>query len=154
MLDTRYAEGRQNHPIKIPHYPIGCYCYDFIVPCACGCCAPCTVVFLFLPCGCCVPGYIDTCFPFSLVTLTDTMRSLDSLDVPRIVRNRQFSHHVTVDVSASRASGSLTHMFPVSVSRDFYDMRMSHGDPPRLFFVMLMFSCLCFLLISGHVDSS
>ena len=30
---------------------------------------------------------------------------------------------------------------------------MCHGDPPRLFFVMLTFSRLCFLLISGYVDS-
>ena len=37
-------------------------------------------------CGCCVPGYTDTCFsfPFYVVTLTDTMRSLDvSIPVSR-----------------------------------------------------------------------
>ena len=56
-----------------------------------------------------------------------------SLDVFRFARNRWTSHHVTPDVSASRASSSLTHTFPVSVSRDCYDMCMSHGDPPRLF---------------------
>ena len=44
----------------------------------------------------------------------------------------------------------------VSASHDFYYMHMSHGDPPRLLFVMLTISRLCFffLLISGYVDSS
>ena len=45
-------------------------------------------------------------------------------------------------------------MFPVSISREFYCIRMSHSDSLRLFFVMLTFSRLCLLLISGYVDSS
>ena len=36
-------------------------------------------------------------------------------------------------VPVSHATGPLTRMFPVSVSRDFYDICMSHGDLPRLF---------------------
>ena len=58
------------------------------------------------------------------------------------------------DVSASHATGSLIRTFPVSVSRDSYCTCMCHGDLPRLFFVMLTFSRLCLLLISGYVDSS
>ena len=97
--------------------------------CACGCRAPGT---LRLFCGCCVPGYTDTCppFPFPLVTLADAMRSLD---VSRIARNWQSTHHVTSDVSASHDSGSLTRMFPIFVSRDSYCTCMCHGDPPRPF---------------------
>ena len=76
------------------------------------------------------PSVLTLVFLFFLVTLTDAMRSLD---VFRFAHNRWTSHHVTPDVSASRASGSLTRTFPVSVSRDCYDMCMSHGDPPRLF---------------------
>ena len=75
------------------------------------------------------------------------MRSMDVLAFT-------FTCHVTSDVPASRATASLTRTFPVSVSRDFYCTCMSHGDPPRLFFVMLTISRLCFLLISGYVDSS
>ena len=40
---------------------------------------------------------------------------------------------MTSDVSVSRDSGPLTRTFPVSVSRDFYDTCMCHGEPPRLF---------------------
>ena len=98
-------------------------------------------------CGCCAPGYTDTCFPFYVVMLADAMRSTD-------ISHYTFSCHVTSDVSASHATSSLTRTFPVSVSRDSYCTCMCHGDPPRLFFVTLTFSCLCFLLISGYVDSS
>ena len=110
-------------------------------------------LFLFLLCGCCAPEYTDTCFlsPFLLVTLVDTMCSLD---VSHVARNRWTSHHVTLDISTSRASGLLTRTFPVSVSRDSYCTCMCHGDPPGPCFVMLTFSRLCFLLISGCDDSS
>ena len=46
-----------------------------------------------------------------------------------------------------RDSGSLTRMFPVLFPCDYYCTGMSHGDPPRLSFVMLTFSRLCLLLI-------
>ena len=50
-----------------------------------------------------------------------------------VLSHLRSSCHVTLDVSTSRATGPLTRTFPVSVSRDFYDICMSHGDPPRLF---------------------
>ena len=62
--------------------------------------------------------------------------------------------HVIPAVPESCDTGSLTRMFPISVSRDFYCTCMCHGDSPRPTFVMLMISHLCFLLISGYVDSS
>ena len=40
---------------------------------------------------------------------------------------------MTSDVSMSCATGSLTHMFPVSASRDSYCTCMCHGDSPRPF---------------------
>ena len=54
---------------------------------------------------------------------------------------------MTLDVSASRATDPLTRMFPVLFSRDYYCIGMSHGDPPRLSFVMLTFSRLCLLFV-------
>ena len=74
------------------------------------------------------PSVLTLVSLFLLVTLTDAMRSLDVLP--------------------------LTRMFPVYLSRDFYGICMSHGDLPRLFFVMLTFSRLCLLLIFGDGDSS
>ena len=56
-----------------------------------------------------------------------------------------FPHHVT---------GTAYLYVPVPVSRDAYYTCMSHGGPPRLFFVMLTLSRLCFLLISSCVDLS
>ena len=75
-----------------------------------------------------MPGYAGACFLFlfSLVTLTDAMRSLD--------------------VFQSRDSGSLTCTFPVSVSRDSYCTCMCHGNPPR----PLSLSCLCFLTYASY----
>ena len=61
----------------------------------------------------------------------------------RLALTGRYPYHVTPALSKSRDSGPLTRMFPVSVSHDFYCTRMSHGDPPRLFFVMLTFSRLC-----------
>ena len=96
-------------------------CYDFTVPCACGCCAP---------------GYTDTyfSFPFSC-SYAHRCYALTG----------RFPYHVT---------GFAYTYVPIPVSRDSYCTCMCHGDPPRPFFVMLTFSCLCLLLISSYVDSS
>ena len=61
---------------------------------------------------------------------------------------------MTSDISASRANQLAYSYVSVSVSRDSYCTCMCHGSSPRLFFVMLTISRLCFLLISGYVDSS
>ena len=83
--------------------------------------------FLSLLCGCRAPEYTDT---VSFKSRSQTL--CDHWTFPRVARNRWLSHYVTSAVPVSRATGPLTCMFPVSVSRDFYDMCMSHGGPPRL----------------------
>ena len=57
----------------------------------------------------------------------------------------RFSCHVTSDVSASRDSGPLTHMFPVSISRDSYCTCMCHGDSPGPFLCHAYVSLLTLL---------
>ena len=95
-------------------------------PCTCGCWAPGTL-FSFLLCGRCEPEYTDT--RFSLVTLTDAMRSLDV---------------------------SLCCAWPVTLaSRDLgYPRVTCHRPAYLLSVVMLMFSRICLLLIFGDGDSS
>ena len=86
-------------------------------------------------------------FLFFLVTLTDAVRSTDVLALYVCVSRDPGRFHIMCHWLAYS-------YIPVSVSRDSYCTCMCHGDPPRLFFVMLTFSRLCFLLIFGYGDSS
>ena len=91
-----------------------------------------TLVFLFL---------------FFLVTLTDALRSMDVLTLYSLASHDLGRFRVTCH--------RLTYSYvSIPVSRDSYYTCMCHGDPPRLFFVMLTFSHLCLLLIFGYDDSS
>ena len=86
-------------------------------------------------------------FPFLVVTLVDAMRSMDVLALYFLVsrdlgRFRVMCHRLAYSYIS------------ISVSRDSYCTCMCHGDPPRPFFVTLMFPRLCLLLIFGYDDSS
>ena len=76
-----------------------------------------TLVFLFL---------------FFLVTLTDALRSMDVLALYSLASRDLGRFRVT----CHRLAYSYV---SIPISRDSYYTCMCHGDPPRLFFVMLTF---------------